>query len=244
MHVRCYPNTVAVSARNGHKHFLLFAPVHRGTYNAIHVITLLSGTLTLHVTHVENINVAVLCSGGLDSTACIAYYQSRGYVPAAVWVDYGHQARNAELQSVTAVASYYSVPLFTVRLEAPNWHGYSASDEITGRNALLAFAALSAFPGKHGLISMGIHAGTSYVDCTLEFQVQLGSLVRLISYGRLEMDFPFGSWSKAEIGLFCRQEEVPVHLTYSCLRGTVPSCGECTSCRDRILLFERLDWDK
>jgi 7-cyano-7-deazaguanine synthase len=46
---------------------------------------------------------------------------------------------------------------------------------------------------------------------------------------------PFATWTKQDIIAYCRTRNVPVHLTYSCERGTEPPCGTCLSCKDRSL---------
>lgn len=53
-------------------------------------------------------NVLVLCSGGIDSTACLSYYLLNGYSPCALWVDYGQAARVPELNAVKAVTEYFT----------------------------------------------------------------------------------------------------------------------------------------
>lgn len=114
-------------------------------------------------------------------------------------------------------------------------------DELRGRNAFLASIGICSFPESHGLVAMGVHEGTDYQDCSIEFQNQMDSLARLVSGGRLAMDFPFGELTKMDIGAFCKEHTVPVHLTYSCLRGSVPPCVNCVSCQDRMKVMETFD---
>jgi 7-cyano-7-deazaguanine synthase len=183
-------------------------------------------------------NVLILCSGGIDSTACIAYYLAKGYYPVALWVDYGQNAKKPEFTAATKVAMYYGIKLQKVAIKGIKWMYVGTSDELVGRNHLLASVGVCSFPGSHGLIAMGIHEGTGYSDCSVEFQQKMDDLVHVISRDCLAMDYPFGKANKMDIGAFCKENDVPLELTYSCLRGTVPSCGSCPSCRDRIKIKE------
>lgn len=183
-------------------------------------------------------NVLILCSGGLDSTACIPYYLSSGYSPVALWVDYGQEARGAEFVAVTEVTRYYGIPLQTVKISGLVWRHLGSTDELVGRNHLLASVGICSFPGSHGLIAMGIHEGTNYLDCSMEFQKKMDDLTRTISGGCLVMDYPFGKATKMDIGAFCKENNVPAGLTYSCLLGHIPPCQNCSSCRDRARLRE------
>jgi len=181
----------------------------------------------------KNINVLILSSGGLDSTACISYYLSRDYSPLALWVDYGQDAREPELGAVRRVAEHFEIPLRTITIHGVRWSRSRTKDELIGRNALLASVGLCSFPGSHGIVAMGVHAARDYLDCSSDFQDTMDDLARIISAGRLAMDFPFGKLTKLDIGAFCKEYDVPADLTYSCLRGKQPPCGSCPACRDR-----------
>lgn len=178
-------------------------------------------------------NILVLSSGGLDSTACIAYYLMRGYRPQALWVDYGQKAREPELRAITTLADHYSIELKTVKVIGITWQTIHRNDEIMGRNLLLASIGISSFPNSSGLVAIGIHSSTDYLDCSPVFMEQLSELARILSDGCVEMDFPFSTWTKGDILEFCKQHDVPINLTYSCLEGVDPPCGDCTSCQDR-----------
>ena len=178
-------------------------------------------------------NVLVLSSGGIDSTACLSYYLLNGYSPCAMWVDYGQVAKVPELNAVQTITTYFDVPLKIVKVQGLQWFFAQSGDELRGRNLLLGSIGVCSFPFSHGLIAMGIHEGTNYRDCSIEFQTEIDTLVRTVSAGRLAMDFPFGELTKVDVAAFCRKTDVPVNLTYSCLRGIVPECGDCIACKDR-----------
>ena len=179
-------------------------------------------------------DILVLFSGGIDSTACLSYYLFNGYSPCAIWVDYGQAAKDGEFNAVQAIASQFGVPLKIVEVNGLHWYLDDTEDELRGRNLLLGSIGVCSFQASHGLIAMGIHQGSHYRDCSVEFQTELETLVRTVSDGRIAMDFPFGKLTKVDVAAFCKKRRVPVNLTYSCLEGSIPPCGNCVACRDRI----------
>ena len=187
-------------------------------------------------------DVLVLSSGGIDSTACLSYYISNGYSPSAMWVDYGQVAKIPELKAIKTVTAYFGVPLKIIKLQGLQWFMSESGNEFRGRNFLLASIGVCSFPSSHGLIAMGIHEGTNYRDSSIEFQTEIDALVCTVSNGCLAMDFPFGELTKVDIAAFCKKTDVPIHLTYSCLRGAVPPCGHCVACQDRreIISYENI----
>lgn len=186
------------------------------------------------MTNGEMRNIVVLFSGGIDSTACLSYYLSNGYSPRTIWVDYGQAAKNGEFNAVQVLTSHFGVPLNVVEVQGLRWFVKETEDELRGRNLFLASIGACSFLNSHGLIAMGIHKGTDYRDCTIEFQKQIDAVVRTISDGRLAMDFPFGALTKVDVAAFCKNRDIPVQLTYSCLKGLIPPCGECLGCQDRM----------
>jgi len=174
--------------------------------------------------------VLVLTSGGVDSTACIAFYKAHGHQPAALFVDYGQFAVREESSAVRRVATYYEIELTAVQLRPAlrtREDGY-----VPGRNALLLQLALSyaAFPA--GIVAIGIHAGVSYPDSSAAVVQAAQLLYDVYTDGCIRVAAPFLTWSKGDVLTFCRAERLPTELTYSCERAAGP-CGTCSSCRDR-----------
>jgi len=174
----------------------------------------------------------VLTSGGIDSSACIKYYQDLGFEVRGLFVDYGQKARLKEWECVQKIAAFYEIKIESLTLKHP---GRISSGEIRGRNGFLIMAAMLANPDFSGLISLGIHAGVPYYDCSKSFANKMSILVTEYSDGRLKLDFPFVTWDKKMIFSYCNDMDVPVHLTYSCENGDEP-CGRCQSCLDRSAL--------
>jgi 7-cyano-7-deazaguanine synthase len=174
----------------------------------------------------------VLTSGGIDSTACIKYYQDLGFDVGGFFVDYGQRARLKECESVKKIAAFYKINLKSLTI---NNSLNLSPGEIKGRNAFLIMAALLANSDFVGLISLGVHAGVPYYDCSKGFIEKINALVMDYSDGQIKIDAPFINWDKKMIISYCRDFEVPMHLTYSCENGNEP-CGNCLSCLDRSAL--------
>lgn len=178
----------------------------------------------------------VLLSGGVDSTSCIAFYLRLGQPVAGIFVDYRQPPHAQEEHSARMVAAHYSIPLEVIRCDGQRTN---YSGEISGRNAFLVFAALLFMPVQNGVISLGIHQGTPYYDCSESFATDLTRIVSGYTNGLVTLGLPFLSWSKGMIYQFAHDVGVPVQLTWSCEVGPTTPCGQCLSCRDREGLHAR-----
>jgi len=178
--------------------------------------------------------VMVLLSGGLDSSACVSFYINFGRPPLGLFIDYGQLAVDNELRSAKAVAEHYSIPFACLK-----WRGWLPKGEglIQARNLFLISAALMERPETISVIALGIHAGTRYPDSSEHFLGCMQSVCDTYENGKVKLAAPFLEWNKADIHAYCLQENIPVHLTYSCERGGSLPCGECLSCKDRQLLY-------
>ena len=175
-------------------------------------------------------NALILMSGGIDSTACAHFFQMRGDNVTGVFVDYGQAALHAERQAVTRVASTMRIPLSTITFRTSLLF---RPGEVIGRNAFLVFASLVGLQPKAGVISLGIHSGTTYYDCSSDFNGRADEMVQSYSSGKLRLYCPFLVQPKSFVYQYARVARIPLHLTYSCELGTVPPCGCCQSCKDR-----------
>jgi len=179
-------------------------------------------------------NVIVLLSGGIDSTGCVAYYLQQNFCVTGMFVDYGQAARKPEQNAALAISQYYNIAL--ERISVSNTREWRAGC-IPGRNAYLLFTALMNFRYRSGLVAIGVHAGTSYWDCSEEFIELMQKSFECYTDGRISVDAPFLKWNKQEVWDYCRTQKVPLKYTYSCELGKVQPCGECLSCKD----LERLN---
>lgn len=173
-------------------------------------------------------SVLVLSSGGIDSSACIAFFERQGIPVASLFVDYGQPAAESERRASLAVANHYGL-----RCHQSQWSGGAAKGAgvIRGRNAFLLLAGLMETGNNFCTIAIGLHAGSPYYDCSPTFVSSIQVLFDGYSDGAVRVSAPFLDWTKRQIWDFCLREQVPIDLTYSCEAGT-EACGNCLSCRD------------
>ncbi len=175
----------------------------------------------------------VLLSGGVDSSACLAFLQNQSIRVSCLFINYGHSAAKQEYSAASAVANFYKVPLRQVAVSGFQQWGVGF---VPGRNAFLLHTALMAATFKKGIVAIGIHSGTAYLDCSDYFLRQMQSSFDVYTNGRISISAPFLHWTKREIWEYCLQVGVPFELTYSCEAGHEHACGRCLSCVDRGLL--------
>lgn len=178
-------------------------------------------------------SVCVLLSGGLDSAACIAFYQGRGYLIHALHIDYGQSAATQEGAASSAIADHFRVSKHTLRLHGAH---SKSSGLIQGRNAFLLLTALMEFSDRANVFAIGTHAGTAYGDCTANFVHSMQRIFDIYSDGVCRVAAPFIGWTKKDIWEFCVKEQIPIELTYSCEVGRKIPCGQCLSCKDSEVL--------
>jgi len=178
-------------------------------------------------------NSIVLLSGGIDSTACIHYYLTQGFNTNAVFIDYGQITFEKELESAKKIAAHYKINLDIIILR--NSTKFSQG-EIKGRNAFLIFSVLLNYPNFQGILSLGIHSGTPYYDCSKNFINDITEILNGYTNGEIILDTPFLTWDKKMIHEYCKTNKIPIHLTYSCENNSNGPCGVCKSCLDRRAL--------
>lgn len=177
--------------------------------------------------------VVVLLSGGIDSTACINYYLNQGFDVKAAFIDYGQISSKKEFQSAKNIAEYYKISLD--RFIFKNSRIYSEG-EIKGRNAFFILAVILKYSEFSGIISLGIHSDVHYYDCSKNFLKDIKRLLDGYTDGGVALDAPFLKWDKKMIYDYCKDNKIPIHLTYSCENGADKPCGVCNSCKDRRTL--------
>lgn len=173
--------------------------------------------------------VVVLCSGGIDSSAAIAFFLNQHFQVQPLFCDYGQPAAMQEYNAATAICHYFGLSLSCIRCT-----GLSIPDDgyILGRNAFLLSCALMHYPWNSGMVALGIHRGSSYPDCTQGFIETMQAQYDLYTDGCIKIIAPFLQWSKLEIWQFCHSQAVPLKSLYSCERGGIQPCGICLSCKD------------
>jgi len=175
----------------------------------------------------------VLMSGGMDSAACARLLATHGHTVEGIFVDFGQAAREQECLAVARLAHLLGITITTLHVGSPGGFG---AGELIGRNAFLLMTAIFLGRADHGLLAIGVHAGTPYYDCSPGFVDRMKSLAEEQTNGRLTVTAPFLHWTKGQIYEYVVKSGLPIDATYSCESGTSPPCGSCASCRDRRVL--------
>ena len=177
--------------------------------------------------------ILICCSGGIDSSALIYYYLEHNYDIAAIHFDYGHPAFREEKKALDAIGRYYQIQVIHGKLKPAITSIAHENGELIGRNALLILSALNYLDKKSGLISIGIHSGTLFYDCSRAFVDHMQAVLDGYLNGLVVLDVPFLEFDKSDIISWSRAKRIPIELTYSCQRGSKISCGRCLSCLER-----------
>lgn len=117
---------------------------------------------------------------------------------------------------------------------------------VPGRNLIFAaiMAGLAESIGAEA-IALGIHQGDHYIypDCRKEFAKALDTAVYLSSDRRVDVLTPLIMDDKESILRkgYALRPPIPYHLTRTCYKDQIASCGKCGSCGERREAFERIN---
>ena len=95
---------------------------------------------------------------------------------------------------------------------------------------MLVATARACAPGP--TVAIGVHAGTPYTDCSMQWLDARHRLLDVQHSGTVALLAPLVALHKPEVLALAHECAVPFRLTYSCETGAVP-CGQCLSCLDR-----------
>lgn len=203
--------------------------------------------------------VAVLLSGGLDSTTALYWAHRHHEVAAALAFDYGSNHARRELACAQWQAAHLGIPCHTIDITSITPYLHSAlldgaeaiptedyapenmkQTVVPFRNGIfLSLAAgIAESQGAAGLV-IAAHAGDHaiYPDCREEFMQAMAQAIRLGTYAGLDILRPFIHSSKADIAALGARLGVDFAHTYSCYRGGEKHCGRCATCRERREAF-------
>lgn len=199
--------------------------------------------------------VAVLLSGGLDSTTALYWAHTHHEVVCALSFDYGSNHAAQELACARYQAEKLGIPYHEIDLRAVSAHLQSAllsgADAIPTadyaednlkqtvvpfRNGIfLAIAAgIAESNGAEGIV-IAAHGGDHalYPDCREDFMQAMASAISRGTYAELQILRPFINNSKDEITAIGAALGVDFAHTYSCYCGREKHCGQCATCRER-----------
>lgn len=197
--------------------------------------------------------IAVLASGGLDSSVMLATLARQGRRVYPVYVRAGLRWEAQELPMLkrfvrslrsTNIAAVMVLNLPTADLNRDHWTvtgrgvpAYDAalsSNYIVGRNLmLLSKAAIFCAQRQIGEIAMAPLESNPFPDARPEFFRAFSRTVELGVGLKLRVRTPFSGMTKAQV--VQRGVGMKLELTLSCAhpRGA-RHCGDCTKCAERI----------
>lgn len=201
----------------------------------------------------------VLCSGGMDSVACL-YETARNHEAVhSLSFHYGSKHNGREIPFARLHSEKLGIPHSVVRLdfiaeqfesallakggEIPKGHYEEQSMKQTVvpfRNGImLSIAAGFAESKGAGALAIAAHSGDHaiYPDCREGFMAAIGDAIRLGTYAGIEVLRPFIAMDKARIAARGAELGVDFSQTWSCYVGGETHCGECGTCVERREAF-------
>jgi 7-cyano-7-deazaguanine synthase len=199
-------------------------------------------------------DVAVLCSGGLDSAVLVAL-EARDHRVLPVYISAG---LSWEAEERALLESLLRAPAFAGRVEPcrslrvdvtdlyPEGHwalhaappAYDTPDEdvyLAGRNVLLlSKAAVLCASLAVPRIAIGTLAGNPFPDATPAFFATMGRALSLGLGQEVSVSAPLSAMHKEDVIRLGSSLGVPFELTLSCMNPSGGRhCGLCSKCRER-----------
>src|SRR5579859_253140 len=213
------------------------------------------GSFDYHIATIPD-RIAVLASGGLDSSVMLGAIARSGRAVYPVYIRAGLSWEAHELATLRRfvralrlpnIAPITALKLPMSDLAADHWSmtgrnvpGYNAaltSNYILGRNlTLLTKAAVFCARHQIGEIAMAPLESNPFPDARPEFFRAFARAVELGVGIKLVIRTPFAGKSKADV--VRAGAGMPMELTVSCARPTgIVHCGACTNCAERVAGF-------
>lgn len=203
--------------------------------------------------------VAVLLSGGLDSTTAMHWAHKHHELVCALAFDYASNHAQRELACARYQAEQLGVPCHVIDITSISKHLESAllsgaeavptedygeknmkQTVVPFRNGIfLSIAAGIAESKGADAIVIAAHAGDHaiYPDCRSEFMAAMGLAIQLGTYAKIKIIAPFIDYGKGDIAALGHSLHVDYSHTYSCYKGGEKHCGVCGTCRERKQAF-------
>lgn len=202
--------------------------------------------------------VAVLTSGGLDSSVLLAEMARRGREVFPIYMKAGLVWERAELRLLRSFIARLDrsniAPLTVLEIGAnttvrdhwsrtgrgvPGYRAAVSSNYLPGRNlSLLTSAATFCAHRRIGEIAMALLESNPFPDARPEFFRAFERTVALGVELPLKITMPFLAMEKEHV--IQLGKNLPLELTLTCAspsRGR--HCGKCTKCAERIEAFKR-----
>lgn len=209
--------------------------------------------------------VAVVCSGGLDSTAVAAYavHEYGKENVTLIHYQYGCIAQSKEQKCIEKIADYLGCSAHLIPIDMGFMNGSStllqkdqskiktgiagseyAYEWVPARNLIMLSLAVG-FCEANGydtiMLGTNLEEGGAYPDNENQFIRDFDScLYGAVQNGKkVKVLTPVGNLMKHEIVKFGMKYNAPFQYTWSCYRDGEAACGKCGPCRMRSVAFLR-----
>ena len=208
--------------------------------------------------HVKS-QIAVLLSGGLDSSVALHWAARNHKVRLAISFEYGSKHAAQELKCAAWQAEALGIEHRTVDIRSISSHMKSAllqggedipdgryengnmlQTVVPFRNGIfLSIAAGIAESNDCNKLLIAAHSGDHdiYPDCREEFMASMAQAIRSGTYAGISILRPFIHMGKNEIVQLGNQLQMDFSHTYSCYKGGNTHCGACSTCMERKEAF-------
>ena len=206
---------------------------------------------------VPETQVAVLLSGGLDSSILLAELLERGHAVVPLYVRSHLLWETAEQRAVRGVLGALDSPRLQqlVTLEQPIRDVYQDHWSVSGRAVPASGSADTAvrLPARNALLTLkaglwchlngvpymalGPLKGSPFRDATRAFFDSVERMFQLAGMSSVRVLAPFAELDKREVMQL--GVSLPLDLTFSCIAPRDGRhCGECNKCAERQAAFE------
>lgn len=205
--------------------------------------------------------IVLALSGGMDSTTLLGHLINHNFEVYPVTFYYGSKHNQYEYESVKMIQKYYKIDniprinldfvgeLFKSNLlksggDIPEGHytDETMSKTVVPNRNMIFSSILAGYAESIGArrIALGVHSGDHaiYADCRPIFIAKLEETIIESLDKSFHVFTPFLHLTKKDILEIGYTIDVPYHLTRTCYKDQLYSCGKCGSCNERLEAFE------
>lgn len=189
----------------------------------------------------------VLLSGGPDSSTLV-HELSRSREITCLYINFGQPYLERELASARMITKRLKIPLEEIIVPSIGHYfvGLGEYGHVILREIIeISYGMASAYARFHGgkvLYHANIAEDVDDIPGLAEFFPTLQHAINLMPGGQdFRIESPYILVRKAEVFERACELNVPLDLTWSCLRPGETHCGTCRSCRRRMQAFSGAD---
>jgi 7-cyano-7-deazaguanine synthase len=200
--------------------------------------------------------VALILSGGLDSTVLAYKLHKEGKKVTAISFDY-NQRHKKELEGAARTTKLLGMKHIILQIPSPKNsaltdnipipEGHYAADNmkltiVPHRNLIMLSIAAGIAEGL-GITELyyGAHGGDHFIywDTRPIFIEKLNEVLKLNDIKRVKIKAPFMYLDKGDIVALGKMYNVNFRDTMTCYKGEGKACGKCGACFERLEAFKK-----